>query len=832
MISMSPIGPEKGQGAGQISGEGLRSHEYMGDMPVRTSAQIPKHSSKPEEIVSAIAIDSASIAKENSELSLKELRIINKEAKKFNDDLRKKESGFIKSVLFAIPEVAQSAMSVLKDVFERVEILPKVQQGLHVAGAALSLILTPIKMAAAWTKWGNVKTLETALKSPPVDNAKKEIFINQLKEILENPSATIDSIKDFLKEHGVSLEKLNIVLGAKDSHAFLKFKKKALGDSSFQNALWDQHQSYRGEIWKTRFLSTLKKEDVTFEDGLLELSKIGVVIPHFMDELKTRVQNTDMPPETKEKALALISDAKKMNLSFKETAEALGSLHQIPLQGLVTDKEELAGLIGQDRVLSAKIDHAVSNYEGRVFKIEEMLAKRKEAEEKKLESLKDPFKKSMDKCVSYLQKIISGNNLSRPQAMQAILASLSELGLSNLMDHIDARIDRLRASSEDRKEEIDSLMNLKELLGQKPVDWESLSDISLTRAAEAIQGVISDKAGFEAMLKDHVRHQETLSASLRNGMNALSKAKAEREKSFFKFTLAENTIMGAFAILTSVVTIVGFILTCTGVLTLPGIFLTGLGLAGVGLSVASTGAGWLHSIATAPNRLKEEVFHLRNFRKIFRSIPYGTRKYLFERALLNKKRNTIAIGAISARLAEGLPPADLKKMKANLPPGTYRLLKREKLSERQLNSLEQTLKTLKNESKAINTRLAELRTEYLRAKENYEHHRKELSKAGMKDLSRGIKQAEDMFTPSSYNKPGFLDAMMRVHRSSGSRFETGLDEQTLDALKKYTGVDAKQLTQQARDELVSSKTLFERELMAFYGGTLDEMLEQVLPEKK
>ncbi|CRX37651.1 hypothetical protein [Estrella lausannensis] len=830
MNNVSPLGNQRVQGAGKIPETELLAKEYTGPLDVRASAKSHPRHLKNEPILSSEAVDAKTILTPEPAISIKEMKALNKEAKRFGESIKSQREGVVATVLGAIPDIVEQAVDGLHSLFKKLDILPKVQEGLSIAGAALSLILTPIKMAKAWAKWGDIKDTQKSLESPPINEAQKKHFVDGLKKMLLDPQTSVDQVKDFLKKEGISLEKMNIVLGGRESHAFAKFKKNAIGDTAFQNSLWDQHKNSRGDLWRSRFLSNLNLSGATLEAGRLELAKIGVNIPDWREVLKERIKSSSMANEEKGKAFAAVKSCQEKNLSFQETADALSSF-QVPLHSLVTTKEELRDKILSDPEFISKMDSALSDYEGRVFKMEEMLNQRRAVEEGKMASMEEPFAKKLQEGINSFKRILRPETQNRAERMKAILSGIKEMGLSNLDSHIEERIKRLEVASEKNSEQIQSLKNVQEILRNPPVEWEKIDSALVAKSAESLAGVLADPQGFQAMLKDHVRHEETLSASLRNGMKAMSEAKLQREKQFYRFTLTESTIMGAFTILTSAVTIAGFIMTCTGILTIPGIFLTGLGLAGVGLSVVSMGSGWLHSIMTAPNRLKEETFHLRSIRQTIRSIPFGYKKYMFERELLKDKKNKIAIGAISAKLGEGIPPELLKQLRPNLLPGTYRLLRKEKLSEAEARVLEERLKGHREKALELDDQLKKLRFEYLARQEDYQYHRTKLSEAGMKDLARGMTQAEMMFSPSNPEKPGLLDALMQIHKPKDNRFETGMDEQTVEALKKYTGVDPAGLTQKARDELVSSRVLFRDELTAFYGATLDDMLEGILPKK-
>lgn len=830
MNNVNPLGSQRVQGAGKLPDTVLSAREYNGPIDVNASAKSHRPLLKNEPILSAESVDAKSLLTKEPALSTKEMKALNKEAKKFSDSIKSQEKGVLAAILGAIPDIAQQAVEGFYTLFNKLDILPKVQQGLSVAGAILSLILTPIKMAKAWAKWGDIKDTQKSMKPPPLNEEQKNAFLGDLKKLLQDPQTSVEQVKDFLKKEGISLEKMEIILGGKDSHAFAKFKKNAISDTAFQNALWDQHKSYKGDLWRSGFLSNLKEDSVTLEAGRVELAKIGIGVPDWRTVLQERIQSSPLPKDAKNRALAEVKSSQEKNLSFKETADAL-SHFQLPLHGLVTTKEELREKILGDPEFTSNMNDALSDYESRVFKMEDMLNKRKAVEEGKMRSMEEPFAKKLQEGINSFKRILRPETQNKPERMKAILSGIKEMGLSNLDNHIEERIKRLEVSTERNSDQIQSLKNVQEILRNPPVEWEKMDSAIVVKSAETLAGVLSDPQGFQSMLKDHVRHEETLSASLRSGMKAMSEAKLQREKQFYRFTLAESTIMGAFTILTSAVTIAGFIMTCTGILTIPGIFLTGLGLAGLGLSVVSMGSGWIHSIVTAPNRLKEETFHLRGIRQTFRSIPLGYKKYMFEKALVNDKKNKIAIGAISAKLSEGLSPEFLREMKPNLSPDTYRLLRQEKLSEADARVLEGKLKEHKEKAIELDERLNKLRLEYLARQDDYQHHRTKLSEAGMKDLGRGMTQAELMFGTPNPEKPGFLDALLQVNKAKGNHFETGMDEQTVEALKKYTGVDPATLTQKARDELISSREIFKNELMAFYGGTLDDMLEGVLPKK-
>lgn len=688
-----------------------------------------------------------------------EFELLNLEAHREIKKQKKMKKAVKEGIIEAIPKVVQEGFSRAGDLLSDAQ--SSVGSALSGVSSIFSLVTTPINIIKSWQKFSMGKETEKRVRSSkPLDDAKREDFFESLNILMNTPGTKKEDVESFLFNEGISLRQLK---AHTSTSAFNKMKKGISKDTELQEELWAQHKTHRGQAFRDKLL-----ESNTLESAVKDLMKIGV-----------------------------------------------------PLPEKITSKEELMSALLNDQSFANSIDDALAVAESRIYKMEEMLKKRKDIEQKRTEDLEPAFIKALNMAGSHLRLALE-NDLEKREKLKQIVAGLAEMGIGDLVPYIESK--EAKALEKGDEEELRNIQSLKHVFEKRPIKWEYLGDKELTEAAIGLLSLIDDKEYYPSFLKDHVNHHETLSASIRNGMKAMSSIKLEQEKKSFLFTLAETTLLGTFTILSAAVGLVGLIGSFTGIFTLPSIVLLILGGIGTGLSVGSMAAGGIHAYFTRPNRLKESIFKLRDIRKTFSSIPYHYRKYYFDKALLKKKKNNLAVFAISAKLQGQFSEEMLEKAKPNLKPEIYELLKKPGIDPIEKQTLEEKHKHYKDKAAIIEGDLTKAFAEYSIAERRYEKHKGAFSKAGVKDLASTYPEAELLFAKTKTGVPNIADALALMHKAEGG---SGIDAMTRDALKNYTGIDLDALSDKEKDEFISARTLFEREMKAFYGGTIDDVLGQL-----
>lgn len=713
---------------------------------------------------------------QNEELS-PDLSVLNNEIEKALTVQKGEQNKFVESIIANTPSMIKTGLGWAVEVIKQTGKIPVIRDGLDAAGALITLLTAPSNIVSTWNKWEAAKNKALDFeRSPSVDYTKSKAFYDAFTALLKNPNTNKEDIEAFLAKEGISLKDLGITLDTPSQLA--KFKKEVPNDKALLQNMWSQHKAFLGK----NFREELIEQKSSLKSSLQALQTIGINIPHWKDRLAERVNNLNRSPAEKNEALSIINSLDD-EIALIEIEKALAKYPELSLEHIITTKSDLIDTLKTNGSVIQAIDNRLAVHKSRLLGIQGMLEKRKKIEEKRAHDLEPAFKESLSKASKDLDTLLKENPPDKKEKFHQIIDDLKGLGLR------------------------DALPNLE----------EGLLDDSI----KTLISTLDDKKSFQSLLKSHVNHHETMSASIRNGLQAMSAVKVNEEKAFYKYTLVESTVLGAFSIVSAIVTVIGFGLTLSGIFTLPGLVGLIFGAIGTALSVGSMTAGGLYAYYTSPNRFSEGLFSLRNIRTQLSSIPYGYRKYLLSMAMIRKNKNELVIQVLSAKMQGKISEENIERLKPVLKSEVYELLKQSPTDPQVKEKYELSIAHHKVKMTVIDEQLSEAFAKYMEAKQEHESHKKAMRDAGMRDFVINNPGADLLFnTSKAVYTPNVVDALGDMQKTSG------VDEMTMDALKHYTGVDMKQLSENAKNDYLEAKERIEFEMKRFYGGTMDDILKK------
>ncbi|MEC7838883.1 MAG: hypothetical protein VX777_02450 [Chlamydiota bacterium] len=306
--------------------------------------------------------------------------------------------------------------------------------------------------------------------------------------------------------------------------------------------------------------------------------------------------------------------------------------------------------------------------------------------------------------------------------------------IQNEIDKIDSQLLKT-TSQEEREKLIDQRIDHEN--HREAISREFARGSSIDNLRTLLKTDFSKEPLLGIAAHNKSRRIETLSSSSKNGLAAMSKEKAVRERKYFNLPWFTQKLLSPLSITIAALSIVTTVLVLTGTLAATPFVLTATGTALFWLGIGFSVVGIIHQIRNKPRQLWQNAAHLRGTRRLIRQVPLEITKLQKQKRTIEASYAHLLQSAISARLDQNLSKKDLELIVDTLPSKVQKILSKPRLSENDQLYLEKI--RLKNRSKAVKLEkeLKILNQKLDQRQKKVQKHLDKLSEASRKDALHG-----------------------------------------------------------------------------------------------